>query len=175
MYHGYHHDLSRLIESEVLGQWAFATAARSDRSPTRRAQWRTLERLEVQTHERAEAFLRRVGRPVPAARAARVAGGVFGVLPWRPQLRLLFDTTRVYLPVFERLERAHRGGPDHGLFAYIVEHERALATFAQRERAGQGGSLDDVERLLDGAPPTDDAGTERPKAAPTSSGRAPPS
>lgn len=152
MYALYEHDLARLIESEVLGETTFATAARSALTERRRRAWKTLERLESQTRLRAEAFLRRSDLDVPRlpiVETRGLLGGVaLAVLPWRIQMALLLQATREFLPGFERLARAHRNGANEALFRYIVEHELALAEFARREASGEGSTLSAVERLL---------------------------
>ena len=116
--------------------------------------WLKLKELETQTREPLSAFLLAAGlharEPLTARPFGRVAGALFGILPWPLSMRLLERGTRPYLKVFERLEQgAHN--ENKAFFTYVVAHERAIAEFARRECRGQkGNSLLPVTRLLQG-------------------------
>jgi len=151
----YQRDLDKLYYSEVLGEILFDAAARSTRtSEDQRMKWLKLKELETQTKERLSAFLLAAGlrarQPLTARPLGRMAGALFGILPWSLSMRLLERGTRPYLRVFERLEQGARN-ETKAFFAYITAHERAIAEFARRERKGQkGNSLMPVTALLKG-------------------------
>lgn len=152
MYEGYEDDIGRVIESEVYGEATFGAAARWSPLADRRRSWALLCRLEQQTRQQISAFARRAELRVPAFRRYAVAGTVggttMGLVPWSVQMRLVLDATDRYMPIFERLASAHRDGPDAALFAYIVDHEVALAEFARLEMRRSPRSLDLVTDLL---------------------------
>jgi hypothetical protein len=157
-YPEYQADLERTLESEVLGEILFSTAARIARSRERREKWLRLRDLEAQTLRRVVAFLESQDQQahVPALARARglVFGVVLGLLPWSTAMKLLQDGTRPFLEVFERLER-HADATTREFFAYVVAHERAIAQFARLERSGDPEtSLRAVLDLLPRSPGT---------------------
>lgn len=152
MYKGYEDDIGRVIESEVYGEATFGAAARWSPLADRRRSWALLCRLEQQTKERISTFARGAELPVPAFRrysaAGNVGGAAMGLAPWSMQMRLVLDATERYMPIFERLAAAHSHGSNAALFAYIVDHEVALAEFAKLEMRRSTRSLDLVTDLL---------------------------
>lgn len=151
-YEGYRRDLVQVVASEVYGRRAFTFAARTARDPVRRAEWRTLAALEEQTLERIVSFLASCGLPVPACTGQAVKGAVGGaalpLLPRKAQMALLAQATRHFIPIFTRLARAHAGDGHAGLFAYVLDHELALAEFARRSAGGHPEPLAPVRALL---------------------------
>jgi len=157
-YPEYPADLERTLESEVLGEILFSTAARIARSRERRDKWRRLRDLEAQTLQRVVAFLESRDQTVRVPALARAKGLgfglVLGLLPWSTSMKLLEEGTHPFLEVFERLER-HADATHREFFAYVVAHERAIAQFARLERSGESmESLRAVFHLLPGAPGT---------------------
>lgn len=152
MYPGYEKDLDAVVRSEVYGQSAFGAAARTARGE-RRQTWLTLERLESHTRSLIETQLVEWGRPAGPCRAQAVRGMVGGtalpLLPWFAEMRLVLKATHHYLPIFERLRTAHANGPSAEVFEFIVEHERALASFATGELQGRDSTMSAVTDLLD--------------------------
>jgi hypothetical protein len=151
-------DLVRLVESEDLGESLFATAARLSTTDKAREQWRALEHLETQTKLGVRRFLDRSGLVVtPTNRLAIGAGTIGGVglrvIPKRARLTAIRLGTRRYLPAFERLAAFYQRTDEAPFFDYVVEHERAIITFAELALAHDSNALDSVMRLLEhGAP-----------------------
>jgi hypothetical protein len=150
-YPEYQADLNRLYESEVFGELLFATAARLSGAGTHRDSWLLLRDLETQTKDRLLAFLSTSGQQARLPTLVRakgvLVGTLLGVLPWSLAMKLLEDGTAPFLAVFERLER---NAPEsaRAFFAYVVAHERAIAEFARRERAGDAAATAPVRTLL---------------------------
>jgi hypothetical protein len=152
-YPEYQSDLDRTYESEVLGETLFEAAARLTRSRDRRDKWRRLEDLEKQTMKRLQDFLAAHGERAtapPLVRAkATVLGSLLAVLPWDAAMKLLGDGTVTFIDVFERLERNAATETSKSFFSYVLAHERAIAEFTHRERAGRPtDSIEPVTRLL---------------------------
>jgi len=150
-YPEYQADLDRLYESEVYGEILFATAARLSGAGAHRDKWLLLRDLEAQTKDRLLAFLAASGQqarlPALLRQKSHLVGALLGVLPWSIAMKLLEDGTAPFLAVFERLER---NAPEsaRGFFAYVVAHERAIAEFARRERAGDAAPVAPLRTLL---------------------------
>lgn len=160
-------DLDRAMVSEVLGESIFATAARVSFRRWKRDRWARLADLESLTKWRLLHFLEGAGleakAPASTAAVGRVAGVLLALLPWPFAMRALEWATIPFTPVFERLRAACEPWDDD-FFAYLVEHERAIADFARSERRGQHAtSLEPVAMLLrahrpHGPPRTDGKG-----------------
>ena len=151
-YPEYQADLDRTYESEVYGEVLFAAAARLTRSVERREKWHRLKDLETQTKGRLLEFLdthaRRASLPAFIRAKGWLLGSLLALLPRSVAMKLPEDGTAPFLAVFERLER-HAVESSRGFFSYVVAHERAIAEFARRERAGRPKkSIEPVMLLL---------------------------
>lgn len=153
-------DLSRLVESEYLGESLFATAAQLSTSEQARTQWRTLAYLETQTKDALHRFLDQYPAVAPINRLATGAGAVGAVglrtLPERSRLTAIRLGTRRYLPAFERLAAHFQRTQYTPFFDYVVQHEHAIISFTELALAHDRNALDPVMRLLErGAPATE--------------------
>lgn len=152
-YPEYERDLQRIHESEVYGRAVFATAARVTLDRQRKKKWRVLESLEEQTLARYLAYMQDSGQSVTEPRGwslkGRVQGAVLGLLPWRVAMKLLADGTAPFQERFLRLRNHATDELDRRFFAYVYAHEKAIESFAHKERASDPGSLKAVEGLLD--------------------------
>jgi len=146
-------DLDLSVDSEVLGEALFGTAARIVRSHERREKWSALAALEAQTMKRLDEYLSASAQSGSAGAAARFRGQAMGVmfalLPWRAAMKALGDGTARYLAAFRRLETGAQSELDRSFFEYLVAHEVAIRDFAQAELSGASeGSLAPIHALL---------------------------
>ncbi|XID75827.1 hypothetical protein ACF3NA_04655 [Alkanindiges sp. WGS2144] len=145
-------DLNKSLESEVLGEQLFATAARFSVNKTRRQKWQTLRQLETQTKNRLWQYLaetQQYARTKPFIRLeATVSGFALACLPWKISMSLLERGTLPFLATFTRLEQ-HGKSDELDFFSYMTTHEQAIQKFAQLEKQGKGdSSLHAVLNLL---------------------------
>lgn len=148
----YRNDLQRVHESEVYGTALFDMAARLTPNTERKGKWLALKALEEQTLDRYLAYMRDSGQPVTEPRGwafrGRIEGTALGLMPWRTSMKLLGDGTQPFQEKFLRLKNTARDETDRNFFAYVYAHEKAIESFAQKELAGEPGSLQAVESLL---------------------------
>ncbi|MBV8883449.1 MAG: hypothetical protein JO235_05535 [Chroococcidiopsidaceae cyanobacterium CP_BM_RX_35] len=149
----YLRQLDAVLQGEVFGESAYATAARYSRDGKDILQWQALSQLEVQTKERVAEAIRRNGG-VPRQRSFfRILGVSIGwlasLLPWRLTMNGLWLITRCTIPFFERLEYKGAAG-DIDFLRALTAHEQAQQEFAVRKLAGQHTtSLEPILFLLD--------------------------
>jgi hypothetical protein len=152
----YRRMLRLAFQGEVLGESAYAVAARLTRVPRQRRKWEVLRQLETQTRECLAQALQREGIPARAALVLQVAGGLVGLLaalaPWRLTMGLLGRAIAVTQRWFARVAQ-ETAVDDPSVFQYLVVHERAQGEFVRRERTGdEAGSLTPILRLLQRSP-----------------------
>ncbi len=149
-YPEYQSDLDQVYESEVIGEVVSSVAARLTRSSERREKWLRLHDLETQTKDRLIEFLEANQQHANLSSFVRVKGWFYGLLvgllPWSVSMKSLEGATAPLLEVFQRLE-GNAAESSKGFFSYVVAHERAIAEFARRERAGQ--SEKSIEPIVD--------------------------
>lgn len=152
----YRRMLRLAFQGEVLGESAYAVAARLTWVPRRRRKWEVLRQLETQTRECLAQALQREGIPARVALVLQVAGALVGVLaalaPWRLTMGLLGRAITVTQRWFARVAQ-ETAVDDPSLLQYLVAHERAQGEFVRRERTGdEAGSLTPILRLLQRSP-----------------------
>lgn len=135
-------DLNTVLESELLGQRLFATAAAFSLSSDKRRKWQTLEVLETQTKQRLLDYLQHSQQKARARRhiplEAAISGIALALLPWKLSMHLVEQGTQSFLNTFERLQAQSQQHPqDTDFFDFVVAHEKAIQQFARREKAGE--------------------------------------
>ena len=135
-------DLNTVLESELLGERLFATAAAFSLSSDKRRKWQTLEVLEVQTKQRVLDYLQHSQQKARSrkhiALEATISGIALAVLPWKLSMHLVEQGTQSFLNTFERLQAQSQQHPqDTDFFDFVVAHEKAIQQFAQQEKAGE--------------------------------------
>lgn len=135
-------DLNTILESELLGERLFATAAAFSLSSEKRRKWQTLEVLEVQTKQRLLDYLQHTQQTARSrkhiALEATISGIALALLPWKLSMHLMEQGTQSFLETFERLQAQSQQHPlDNEFFDFVVAHEKAIQQFAQREKAGE--------------------------------------
>jgi hypothetical protein len=140
------------FQGEVLGESAYAVAARLTWVPRRRRKWEALRQLETQTRECLAQALQREGIPARATLSLQVAGALVGLLaaltPWRLTMGLLGRAITVTQRWLARIAQ-EATVDDSSLLRYLVAHEHAQGEFVRHERAGdEAGSLTPILRLL---------------------------
>jgi hypothetical protein len=148
----YRRTLQAAFQGEVLGEAAYAVAARLAWEPRRRRKWEALRQLEHRTQGRLAQALRDEGLPARAHLGPRVAGAVIALLaalvPRRLAMGMLGRAITVTQRWFERFEQ-EAADYDPRLLRSLVEHERAQGEFVRRERAGdEAGSITPILTLL---------------------------
>lgn len=147
-------DLNTILESELLGEHLFATAALFSFNPNQRRKWQALEVLESQTKQRLLDYLKNSQQTATSRKLlkleATISGIALAVLPWKLSMHLLGQGTRPFLETFERLEAQSQQQPqDTAFFKYVVAHEKAIQHFAKLEQSGDSRhSLVPVHALL---------------------------
>jgi hypothetical protein len=144
------------FQGEVLGESAYAVAARLTWVPRRRQKWEALRQLETQTRKCLAQALQREGIPARATLVLQVAGALVGLLaalaPWRLTMGLLGRAITVTQRWFAHVAQ-ETAVDDLNLLQYLVAHERVQGEFVRRERAGdEAGSLTPILRLLQRSP-----------------------
>ncbi len=145
--------LSDAYQGEVLGEAFFALLAEREPEPEPAAKWRLLERLERHVKGRLRAELARRGIDTDESRVkieeGRAAATGLGALPWTQRVEAFANAVRGFVAEFETSAAA---APDDlkEVADFVLEHERALLSFAERETAGQGAtSCDAVTTFLE--------------------------
>ena len=146
-------DLDKALESEVLGELLFQTAAAHANQPEQQEKWLLLARLETQTLHKLQDFLQQNGWQASVSAmtrlGARASGVALGRMPWGLAMRLLRQGTGPFMRTFERMH-AHADVQTRGFLAYLLAHEQALAEFARREIEEAGrDALAPVRALLE--------------------------
>lgn len=146
-------DLALLVASESFGQSLFSLSARLTADPSHRCAWRQLEQLELQTKRGLStllhnAGLEHIGHPRVADLVGRASAVGLRCLPWRQQLSVLLSGTARFLPAFLRLQKAYAETRHAAFFAYVVQHELAIADFARAALSGLPDPLAHVACLL---------------------------
>ena len=145
-------DLHRIHESEVYGIILFKVAEKVALGASRKAKWRALQDLEVQTLERFKTFVGDTHQSQQKVTGwqlkGKIEGLVLGLLPWSISMRLLAKGTEDFQKVFLRLKE--QGDENHKkFFSYIYAHEKAIEAFALGELEKSNNSLKAVSALLD--------------------------
>jgi hypothetical protein len=124
----YRHMLRVAFQGDVLGESAYAVAARLTWVPRRRREWEALRQLETQARECLAQALQREGIPARAALVLQVAGALVGLLaalaPWRLTMGLLGRAIAVTQRWFARVAQ-ETTVDDPSVLQYLVAHERA--------------------------------------------------
>lgn len=135
-------DLNTILESELLGERLFATAATFSLSSDKRRKWQTLQVLEAQTKQRLLDYLQDSQQKAKARKLiaieATISGIALALLPWKLSMHLMDQGTQSFLQTFERLQAQSQQHPqDTAFFDFVVAHEKAIQQFAKREKAGE--------------------------------------
>ncbi|MBJ8554233.1 MULTISPECIES: hypothetical protein [Acinetobacter] len=143
-------DLNCAMESEVLGELLFITAADYTKSSEQKFKWQLLAKLETQTLERLQFYLQQNGQTAYVRShiklQAKISGIAMAKLPWKLAMYLLKQGTNPFIKVFERMDhKADR--PSQDFFKYLLAHEYAIAEFARLEL--QGESIKSIKLLFD--------------------------
>ncbi|KXZ71241.1 hypothetical protein AVENLUH13518_01437 [Acinetobacter venetianus] len=133
-------DLNSAMESEVLGELLFLTAAKHTKSCEQQYKWNLLATLETQTLERLQIYLQQNGQTTFVRShiklQAKISGLAMAKLPWKLAMHLLKQGTNPFIKVFERMDyKADRHSQD--FFKYLLAHEYAIAEFARLELKGE--------------------------------------
>lgn len=157
-YEQYQEDLNKILESEIFGEALFKTAAKQTKSQIKKQKWLTLAALESQTLDRLEVFLQQNQLKASSRfhiKAQGVAlGYVLSKLPWSVAMYLVKDGTQPFMQVFERL-CAHADQDSKLFFEYVLNHEKSIHEFANRELNKQpSASLEMVLDLLERPKPS---------------------
>lgn len=152
-YPQYRNDLNKLMESEIFGEAVFRTAAKYTKSQEHKQKWMVLAALETQTLERFKLFLTQNNLTATCHLLMKVQGNVTGFalakMPWKMAMYLLKDGTQPFMQTFERLCQ-HADQNTQLFFEYVLNHEKSLYEFAEKELKKQKTtSLDKVRYLLD--------------------------
>lgn len=144
-------DLNTALESEILGELLFQTAANFSLSSSKRHKWQLLAQLETQTLERLQQFLATSLQQAEVRHhvklQARISGVILAQLPWKLSMYLLKRGTLPFIIAFERLNQ-HAQADSKVFLQYLLAHEQAIAEFAKREIQGEENSLAPVLSLL---------------------------
>jgi len=137
---------------ERLGEVFFKALADRAEDEFMRAAWRTLAQLEHATGERMAALLETHGEQAVTREAVEVSDDILeryaGAAHHDSMLRLR-DTVEQAIIRFDQL-LAVAPEADVPAVQFLVSHEQALLTFADRELAGDHAhALQDVEALLE--------------------------
>lgn len=148
----YQKDLNQLLNSEILGEQLFATAARLSRNLQQREKWQTLAALEAQTKRYFTDYLRQSQQHAKARQLiklqASISRAALAFLPWKISMQLLDQGTAPFLQCFERLNQGS-SPQDLAFFNYVLAHEQAIKKFAQLEQQNKPDqSLEPVLKLL---------------------------
>ncbi|MFW1857840.1 hypothetical protein [Acinetobacter defluvii] len=151
-YPQYRNDLNKLMESEIFGEAVFRTAAKYTKSQEHKQKWMVLAALETQTLERFKLFLTQNNLTATCHLLMKVQGKVTGFalakMPWKMAMYLLKDGTQPFMQAFERLCQ-HADQNTQLFFEYVLNHEKSLYEFADKELKKQKTtSLDKVRFLL---------------------------
>jgi hypothetical protein len=135
----------------------YRAAAEATSKPDRSYKFRALEQLELETKEKLRVILERLGDSTDETAELREAGqklaeSLFAGPDWRADMRRYGGMIEPYVKEFEQLE-AEAPADDADVMAYLVAHERAQVTFAQREADGDATtSIEPVLALLSNPP-----------------------
>ncbi len=137
---------------EQFGEVFFnALAARTD-DPLLQARWQTLARLEQVTGAKMAAVLERHGEQAATDEAIEISDEVlaqYTSASHADSMRRMKDVVEQAIARFDQL-LAVAPEEDVPEVRFLVQHEQALLTFAERELADDGGqALAEVERLLE--------------------------
>jgi hypothetical protein len=150
-YPQYKKDLQRIHESEVYGAAVFDTAARLCRNPERKQKLLAIKALEEQTLQRYLDYMKSTGKkikhPKGWALKGRAEGAALALMPWWLAMKLVEEATGPFQEKFLRLKE-HASEADREFFAYVYAHEKAIESFARKERAKEQHSLKAVHSLL---------------------------
>lgn len=151
-YPQYQNDLNKLLESEIFGEAVFLTAAKYTKSEKHKQKWLALAALETQTLERFQIFLKQNNLNAHSRLHIKVQGNATGFalakMPWKLAMYLLKDGTQPFMQAFERLCQ-HADQNTQIFFEYVLNHEKSIYTFADKELKKQKTtSLDLVYQLL---------------------------
>jgi len=152
-YKQYQKDLNKILESEIFGEALFSTVAKQTKSQIKKQKWLTLAALESQTLNRLEVFLQQNQLKASSRfhmKAQGIAlGYVLSKLPWSVAMYLVKDGTQPFMQVFERL-CTHADQDSKLFFEYVLNHEKSIHEFANRELKKQdSASLEMVLALLE--------------------------
>ncbi|WP_173913056.1 hypothetical protein [Acinetobacter sp. Marseille-Q1618] len=152
-YPEYQNDLNKLLESEILGEAVFLSAAKHAKSPQQKQKWLALAALEMQTLERFQIFLTQNNLKATSRLHMKTQGKITGFalakMPWKMAMYLLKDGTQPFMQAFQRLCQ-HADRDSQMFFEYVLNHEKSLYEFADKELKKQKTtSLDKVKYLLD--------------------------
>jgi hypothetical protein len=147
----------KAYQGEVAGEALYRAAAEAASEPDRSYKFRALEQLELETKEKLRVVLERLGDSTEETAELREAGeklaeSLFGGPDWRAAMRRYAGVIEPYVKEFEQLE-AEAPADDADAMAYLVAHERAQVTFAEREADGDATtSIEPVLALLSDPP-----------------------
>ena len=145
--------LTDAYQGEVLGEAFFALLAERERDAEPAAKWRLLERLErhVKGRLRVELTRRDIDATEDRARVdqGRAGAAVLGALPWQERMTAFRDALRGFVADFEASAEAAPVDLKE-IAGFVLQHEQALLSFAERELAGEGAaSCESVTVFLD--------------------------
>ena len=128
-------EMKTVYLSEVYGESAFRSAfILSSGNKKRKAD--LLWRLEKQTKEKVIKYYEHENMVLPLSAFSVMKGSVIGFVfpffPWSLVMNIILLETKEYLALFERLEM-ESDESNKIFFKYLVDHEMAIRTFAQKE------------------------------------------
>jgi hypothetical protein len=150
---GYAQGVLKAYQGEVAGEALYRAAAEAASEPDRSYKFRALEQLELETKEKLRVVLERLGGSTEETAelrevGERIAASLFAGPDWRADMRRYASVIEPYVREFEQLE-AEAPANDADVMAYLVAHERAQVTFAEREADGDATtSIEPVLALL---------------------------
>ncbi len=135
--------LTDAYQGEVLGEAFFALLAEREPEDPPAAKWRLLERLERHVKGRLRGELERRGIDATEDRAkvdeGRAGAAILGAMPWEERLGAFQKAVRSFVAEFEAAAKAAPADLNE-ITEFVLEHEQALLSFAERELAGEGAT-----------------------------------
>ena len=154
---GYAQGVLKAYQGEVAGEALYRAAAEATREPDHSYKFRALEQLEHETKVKLRGVLESLGESTeepPELRKAgdKLADTLFADPDWCAAMGRYAEIIGPYVEEFERLE-AEAPESHADVMAYLVAHERAQVTFAEREAKGDATtSIESVLVLLSNPP-----------------------
>lgn len=144
-------NLKIALQSEIYGEALFFYAKKMCLNKDRKYKLAQLLALEIKTKQKIVAFYQKEGIKVPAYRSHALKGKLQGLaIPWlwKTAMQQTLKETEHFLSSFTKL-KAESNSKDAELFQFIIDHEKAIQSFAREELAGNtDASIDDVNALL---------------------------
>jgi len=144
-------DLHHIHQSEVYGANVFKVASLLALSSDRKAKWRLLYQLEIQTLERFRTYLEDSGRvdhyPYLWSIKGYLEGLALALMPWPIAMRILARETQSFVAIWQRL-KLNACEDERPFFDYVYAHEKAIEAFAKREIESGKNSVEAIRSLL---------------------------